>query len=74
MNIFKEKGKMHSFRQKTSVLAIVLSLCLGFPALGNLAQARPEKNLTLGCLAYSEPILQWIKEGLDPLGYKVIWL
>ena len=29
------------------------------------------KTLKLGCLAYSEPLLQWIKEGLAPLGYKV---
>lgn len=30
-----------------------------------------KKNLKLGCLAYSEPIIQWIKEGLEPLGYDV---
>ena len=33
--------------------------------------APDKKNLKLGCLAYSEPMLQWIKEGLAPLGYKV---
>ena len=33
--------------------------------------APDRKILKLGCLAYSEPMLQWIKEGLAPLGYKV---
>lgn len=30
-----------------------------------------KKTIKLGCLAYSQPIIQWIKEGLEPLGYKV---
>lgn len=29
------------------------------------------KEIKLGCLAYSEPMLQWIKEGLEPMGFKV---
>ena len=33
--------------------------------------AATSKKLTLGCLAYSEPMVQWIKEGLEPLGYEV---
>ncbi|MCB2218732.1 MetQ/NlpA family ABC transporter substrate-binding protein [Desulfofustis glycolicus] len=35
------------------------------------AGAAVDKKLTLGCLAYSEPMVQWIKEGLEPLGYQV---
>src|SRR5699024_5833 len=30
-----------------------------------------KKEIKLGCLAYTEPVLQWIKEGLEPLGYNV---
>lgn len=30
-----------------------------------------KKDIKLGCLAYTEPVLQWVKEGLEPLGYNV---
>ncbi|OPX97862.1 MAG: D-methionine-binding lipoprotein MetQ precursor [Syntrophorhabdus sp. PtaB.Bin047] len=33
--------------------------------------APEKKNLKLGCMPWSEPMLQWIKEGLTPLGYNV---
>jgi len=53
--------------------AVALALGLGILAcsLAAPAQAKDKKDLTLGCLAYSEPMVQWIKEGLEPLGYKV---
>lgn len=53
---------------------IALALALSILALGLNAQAasgKDKKELTLGCLAYSEPMVQWIKEGLEPQGYKV---
>jgi D-methionine transport system substrate-binding protein len=53
----------------TVVLLITVSL-LGLAACGKSPSA-DRKELKLGCLAYSEPMLQWIKEGLAPGGYKV---
>lgn len=50
---------------------IAAALGLGLLACGFAAQAKDKKDLTLGCLAYSEPMVQWIKEGLEPLGYTV---
>lgn len=52
-------------------IAVALALALGILACGLPAQAKDKKELTLGCLAYSEPMVQWIKEGLEPLGYKI---
>ena len=57
---FKEKIFM------VFMLAIVISLSV----CGKSADPN-RKEIKLGCLAYSEPMLQWIKEGLEPLGYKV---
>ena len=61
---------MSLFSKKRSILAAALTLCLSVLAVGESALAGG-KDLTLGCLAYSEPMVQWIKEGLEPLGYKV---
>ncbi len=47
----------------------VIALSLSIASLGESSEIK--KNLKLGCLAYSEPMLQWIKEGLAPLGYNV---
>jgi D-methionine transport system substrate-binding protein len=46
-------------------------LCLVVAACEKKPPTEENKNLKLGCLAYSEPMLQWIKEGLEPSGYKV---
>jgi D-methionine transport system substrate-binding protein len=59
-------------RKLTSVLVLFLLATLIVTSAGHAASAPADrKNLKLGCLAYSEPLLQWIKEGLAPLGYKV---
>jgi D-methionine transport system substrate-binding protein len=56
----------------TSVIVLVLLLAFAVALPGYTKSAVSDrKNLKLGCLAYSEPMLQWIKEGLAPLGYKV---
>jgi D-methionine transport system substrate-binding protein len=55
---------------KTITMCLIFLLGISFAAYGK--QADPNrKNLKLGCLAYSEPMMQWIKEGLEPLGYKI---
>jgi D-methionine transport system substrate-binding protein len=58
------------------ILSIIV-FCTAFTILGGpgnaseVKSAPEKKDIKLGCLAYSEPVLQWIKEGLAPLGYKV---
>lgn len=54
--------------RKMTVLIAALALAGLLAATG--AQAKG-KHLTLGCLAYSEPMVQWIKQGLEPQGYDV---
>ncbi|MFH0780975.1 MAG: MetQ/NlpA family ABC transporter substrate-binding protein [Pseudomonadota bacterium] len=48
------------------VMALFMIVASSHPGM-----ASTNKKLTLGCLAYSEPMVQWIKEGLEPLGYDV---
>jgi D-methionine transport system substrate-binding protein len=59
----------------STVILVMAMAALGAPGAARAADqggsAPEKKNLKLGCLAYSEPILQWIKEGLAPLGYNV---
>ena len=50
---------------------LLLALTIALLAILPQAWGNPDKELKLGCLAYSEPMVQWIKEGLEPLGYKV---
>lgn len=50
---------------------LLIMLCLAILMPLQPAWAKSDKQLKLGCLAYSEPMLQWIKEGLEPLGYQV---
>ena len=58
--------------KRLSSLALLLALSvLAVTSTVHAAPAQERKSLKLGCLAYSEPMLQWIKEGLAPLGYKV---
>lgn len=55
--------------KKFSVVSLVLA---GLILSGCGKAADPDrKALKLGCLAYSEPMLQWIKEGMEPQGYKI---
>ena len=54
---------------KKNILIVALALCVAVSAAVN-AQAKG-KHLTLGCLAYSEPMVQWIKQGLEPMGFDV---
>lgn len=62
---------MNNYR--LNFLVLILSVCalLAVSACDKTPQAGKNKNLKLGCLAYSEPMIQWIKQGLEPLGYKV---
>lgn len=57
------------------ILTIILTMAMmacGKSSKETSSQADDKKKtLKLGCLAYSQPIIQWIKEGLEPLGYKV---
>ena len=46
-------------------------LCAGILLSPNDARAKSAKELKLGCLAYSEPMVQWKKEGLTPMGYEI---
>ncbi len=61
---------MFKLMGKKFVPAIAFILCLAVAGSAGSALAAG-KELTLGCLAYSEPMVQWIKEALEPLGYKV---
>ena len=62
---------MKTPRLKIYAMLVMIALCLTVLTYTNPAQANENKELKLGCLAYSEPMVQWIKEGLEPLGYKV---
>jgi len=63
--------KMDKFYCRNFALILSMILCLSVSACEKTPQASASKDLKLGCLAYSEPMVQWIKEGLAPLGYKV---
>lgn len=60
---------MTAFESKKWILAICVALICVFSACSKSEQAKDDKHLKLGCLAYSEPMVQWIKESLEPLGY-----
>ena len=55
------------------IFILIASMVLSLSLFGcdQKKQSAESKKLKLGCLAYSEPMLQWIKEGLTPLGYEV---
>jgi D-methionine transport system substrate-binding protein len=65
----------------TKMIYIILTVSLLFSLVGcgkavnssadKDTSLSEKKDLKLGCLAYSEPTVQWIKEGLEPLGYNV---
>ena len=55
----------------TTIVSLFLVVLAVAPAGYGKSPDPDRKTLKLGCLAYSEPMLQWIKEGLAPLGYKV---
>lgn len=58
---------MEIFRHRWHALIALLMVM----AISQAGMATTKTKLTLGCLAYSEPMVQWIKEGLEPLGYDV---
>ncbi len=64
MNMDKSRLTMH-------IMLATIVFCLSAVVCQNQAQARQGKKLKIGCLAYSEPMVQWIKEGLEPFGYSV---
>lgn len=69
-NRFVQFGRFAS----AAALALGLAMLSAPATVGAADQSGPapeKKNLKIGCLAYSEPIVQWIKEGLAPLGYNV---
>lgn len=55
---------------KLTVVFLMIVFVLTMAACGKSPTAE-KKSLKLGCLAYSEPMLQWIKEGLVPMGYNI---
>lgn len=65
------ESNMNKSFYKISTLLLAMILCLSVSSCEKKPQTKGGKNLKLGCLAYSEPMLQWIKEGLKPLGYNV---
>jgi D-methionine transport system substrate-binding protein len=62
---------MKKSRLTICIMLAMTVFCLAMSVGQNQAQAREGKKLKLGCLAYSEPMVQWIKEGLEPFGYSV---
>lgn len=62
---------MSSTPLKNLMLMLLLALFLAVCACSDSAGTKEDKHLKLGCLAYSEPMLQWIKESLEPQGYTV---
>ena len=62
-----EKKAMRTFLKKLHIIMALFMIVAGSQPV----MASQDKKLTLGCLAYSEPMVQWIKEGLEPLGYDV---
>ncbi len=52
-------------------LLLLAALASTLSVVGCGKSPSAKKDLKIGCLAYSEPIIQWVKEGLAPLGYKV---
>ncbi|OPY81195.1 MAG: D-methionine-binding lipoprotein MetQ precursor [Syntrophorhabdus sp. PtaU1.Bin058] len=60
------------YKRFTLIIAVFLIVVLGMTLTGCGKSSGPAgKNLKLGCLAISERMVQWIKEGLTPLGYNV---
>jgi D-methionine transport system substrate-binding protein len=62
---------MHKRFLSTIILFLIVALTVVTFAAYAKSAPSDKKNLKLGCLAPSEPMVQWIKEGLVPLGYKV---
>lgn len=56
------------YKKMCVIIAFILSISL----LAYGKPSDPNRNkLKFGCMPWSEPMIQWIKEGLEPLGYKV---
>ena len=55
----------------TLILTMSLVACGKSSTQTSTSSNSEKKTLKLGCLAYSQPMIQWIKDGLEPLGYKV---
>ncbi|MBI5592514.1 MAG: hypothetical protein HY881_18770 [Deltaproteobacteria bacterium] len=51
------------------MVLIVIALSFSLPSSGKSSEVK--KSLKLGCMPWSEPMIQWIKEGLTPFGYNV---
>ena len=56
---------------KKICLFLMLILSLAFISCGKSDDTGNKKNIKLGCLAYSEPMIRWIEEGLKEAGYTV---
>jgi len=64
--------RFYMYKRFTTLTAIflIIAFALTIPGCGK-SPTSEKKNLKLGCMLWSEPMLQWIKEGLTPLGYNV---
>lgn len=64
----KTIGKGSLFLILTLALSFLLVACGGN---NDNSGDGEKKNIKLGCLPVSEPVISWIKEGLEPQGYNV---
>jgi len=55
---------------KKICMLLVLTMSISFSGCGKSSDPN-RKELKLGCLSWSESMMQWIKEGLEAKGYKV---
>ncbi|MBU3915678.1 hypothetical protein KKA14_09110, partial [bacterium] len=62
---------MYKKRLSFMTMIMIFSLTLFMTSCEKETRSSTNKTLKLGCLAYSEPIIQWVKEGLAPHGYTV---
>ncbi|HEX2965687.1 MAG TPA: MetQ/NlpA family ABC transporter substrate-binding protein [Syntrophorhabdaceae bacterium] len=58
-------------KKSLSIMFMLLIFTLFVTGLQIHAAPAEKKSLKLGCLAPTQPMVQWIKEGLSPLGYSV---
>lgn len=61
---------MFGNRSKCCYAILAILLCAVLSACGESPSSPAKKTLKLGCLPWSEPMMQWVKEALEPLGYK----
>lgn len=56
---------------KITAFSVIIISAMSFFSCGKSKDSADKKEVKLGCLAYSEPMIRWIEEGLVDLGYTV---